>query len=604
MAKQVFKVGEAPWEQGQSSQPQSFEVGKAPWETGEARPVPVRQEQFPGEGYVRGGLKALPAAGAIVGGVLGTGLGPGGIAGGGMLGAAGGRALENIGESLLGDQKTRQDIYVEPAKDAAFEGLLTGAGGLIGRGAKVAGRYIKAPIENMLARLSQPAKEGAKEIIESAERLGTKPTKGMLTDQPFVQKLESSLAQTPSKAGQEVADKFTSVKDAMKGGAEKVFEPSRTALTNNQLSQSAREIMQSGITKKLEPAVSVYNTLEDTIGARPSVIGVAEKSLSRVASNISKLPYVKILGSAEEGFANQINKNLANIKNLQDLRNLRSYVGKVAGDNAVPSTMRNTAGEIYDKLSRLEQSSINRAVFDLNPTKSKAIGTEIIKKIRGANKVYASVSNELKDLAKQSGMGKIRNYADFERKLTEMSDEKLLSTFLKPNNAKLLGMVQKQFPEAFDTMKKAKLMEIYNKSLVKGEISIPKLLNNAKNIKDPGVQEMLFGKDGAKTLKDIETVYNSMPARVGPSGTPEGIEYMGFNPFSPSSWYRELASQAKAKVLENPQLFTRFKPITGADRVLKEAKPITKPQVVSRKLKESTVPRGLLAPLEEKNDRR
>lgn len=89
-----------------------------------------------GERLTRATLKSLPAAGAMFGGaagaVMGLPAGPAAIAtgvGGAGLGAATGEALKNLGERyLLGDEKTREDIYAGPAK-AALEGVTYEMGG-------------------------------------------------------------------------------------------------------------------------------------------------------------------------------------------------------------------------------------------------------------------------------------------------------------------------------------------------------------------------------------------------------------------------------------------------------------------------------------------
>lgn len=554
-------------------------------------PTQAREPQFPGEGYVRGALKALPAAGGMLGGALGFASPiPGGLVGGGMAGAATGKTLQNIGERALGDEITRDELYAGPVREGLVEGALSGAGGLVRRGAGLIGKYAKQPVQNVLSRLASGPKPGAEEITAAAERLGTSPTRGMLSDDKFIQKLESSIMQTPSRAGQELADEAAGVNKSMKTAAEGVFDPFRTAENKNQLAMAAKKSMGSAIDTRLQPAIDVYNE----VAQKSPLINVSQKSAKRIAQNIEKLPYAKILGTQESSFAKNINDNLARVENLEDLRNLRSYVGKLSGDNAVSSTMRHTAGEIYDKLSRLEQNSITLNVIETTKSGriSRALGKKMVADLRGANKVYAEASQDLKEIAKLSGMGKVSNYADFTRKLESMSDEQMLQKMFRPNNEKLLLKVQKSFPEAFESMKKAKMMELYSQSLTKGEISIPKLLNKAKNL-SPSVKKMMFGDKSDQVIKDIETVYNSVPQRVGPSGTPEGIEYMGFDPFSPSSWFKELTAQTKAKLLKNPEAFARFK---SKGPSLPKEKTVT--DGLKRKALESTVPRGLLAPLQ------
>lgn len=128
MAKS-FKVGEAPWEKEETSA-KSFKVGEAPWEQEES-------EGFTAKGLLKGTLESLPMAGSLFGGAVGTAAGPIGTIGGAALGAGAGKALENIGEKyLLGEEKTRPEIYIGPAVETLKGAAAEMGGQLIGPAAK------------------------------------------------------------------------------------------------------------------------------------------------------------------------------------------------------------------------------------------------------------------------------------------------------------------------------------------------------------------------------------------------------------------------------------------------------------------------------------
>lgn len=88
-------------------------------------------------GYTKGALATLPTVGTIGGGILGSSAGPIGTVGGAALGAGAGESLKNLGEKyLLGEDKSREDIYAGPAK-ATLEGATAEMGGqVLGAGAK------------------------------------------------------------------------------------------------------------------------------------------------------------------------------------------------------------------------------------------------------------------------------------------------------------------------------------------------------------------------------------------------------------------------------------------------------------------------------------
>lgn len=546
------------------------------------------KEMGMGERVGRGILKSLPAAGALAGGVVGSGIGPAGTFWGGALGAAGGRAVENFGENLLGDTKTVDDLYGAPVRDAAYESVAQGAGTVIGKGLSKAGGmiddYIVQPTKGLISRLGAPEKEGAEALKAAAERIGAEPTRGMLTGDRFVQNVESGLAQSATEPGQQMSKKLTGVNDALKEAGSDVVQSGQTLETPIQMAGRTKGLMNKTVEDRVAPAVEVYKKISD----ETPHIKVIDESTKRISRNIDNLPYAKIKGSPEQGFASQISNNLREVKSLDELRNLRSYVGKQFNNPMSPGTMRDTAGEIYHRLGKLEQNSITRSAIENSATEKKGadVAKAMINEIKGANKIYSETSKDLQEIAIQTGMGKVRNYQEFLRKLENIPDERLMDKMFNVNNVKNLKKMQTAFPEAFDVLKTAKVQDLYMQSLSKGEISIPKLVNNARRM-SPESKQLIFGPGATQKLNDIETVYNSTYQKVGPSGTPEGLEFTKFNPFSPKSWYNQLSAKAREWILENPEKFK-----TSAKKV-KVEQPQGLIDLKSR-LKRSTAPRSLL----------
>lgn len=99
---------------------------------------PQDDSGFSLEGFERGALQALPIAGSIAGGAVGTVLGPLGMVGGSGLGAMGGKALQDLGEKyLMGDQpKSREDYYKGLAEEAVLGSASEVGGQVIGKGLK------------------------------------------------------------------------------------------------------------------------------------------------------------------------------------------------------------------------------------------------------------------------------------------------------------------------------------------------------------------------------------------------------------------------------------------------------------------------------------
>lgn len=546
-------------------------------------------------GLLMGATETLPMVGGLLGGVLGAPAGPVGMGGGAALGAAGGKALENIIEAQFFDQdKTRSQLWTDPAKEAAFElgslgvaQMAGGAKGLLRKGYEAATKPFR--------KMATPIKEGGEELIKAGERIGVEPTRGMLTGEATIQRTESALAQSPTSAGQEVLSRLEDVDKGLLRASEEALSAGKTPLTKIQMAEQARKAMGSKIEKAFEPAAKVY----ERIASETPYVDVAKKGMKAISKNIKNLPYAKIVGSQESAFAKQIGKNLDKIKTLDELRNLRSYVGKQLSDPNVSHTMKQTAGEIYGRLSRAEQRAITREAIKAarNAKHGQTLAGEMIREIKDANKVYSRVSKDLQSLAQKIGMKRPKNYADFMRNLEQIPDEKFMDKFFNPNNIKALKEFQSQFPEAFDQIRKSRIADVYEKSLTKGEVSIPKLLNRVKRM-TPEARKLIFGEGSDQKLKDIETVYNATYKKLGPSGTPEGNVWMALKPTKYlTNWLNEWSDAAKKHMLDNPDQFMKMR--EGylkrlAERQIPQSAKALRGEAARNRMKYSATPRLLM----------
>ena len=133
-----------------------------------------------------------------------------------------------------------------------------------------------------------------------------------------------------------------------------------------------------------------------------------------------------------------------------------------------------------------------------------------------------------------------------------MTDENIYKKFWSSNNYRGLQTFQKEFPEAFEIIKTAKLGELYNKAMKDGQINITTLVRESEKM-SPQVRNLIFGKDGDMILKDLKVISESMPPKMGPSGTPQGQEFRDFGWLSPKDYINEGRRMIQYWVLKNPQ---------------------------------------------------
>ena len=132
-------------------------------------------------GYIKGGAESLPIIGGIGGAVLGTAGGPVGTVGGAAAGGYLGKAAENfIEKEVLGEEKERKDVYVEPLISAAEMGAGEGIGTAVTKGGKVllntslgkqATGAIKGGATKIAASLTGLAEQEIKTFAKNAEKI-------------------------------------------------------------------------------------------------------------------------------------------------------------------------------------------------------------------------------------------------------------------------------------------------------------------------------------------------------------------------------------------------------------------------------------------------
>lgn len=155
--------------------------------------------------HVRPWLDALPTAGMVAGGALGLESGPGALVTAGLGGAAG-EALKNLGEKyILGEDKSRSDIYGNPVK-GFVEGVT----------AEMGGQAIGGAIESAPAG----AKWVAQKIGKVFSNIPEETTGRYMTDPAAInaapprQKIADDILDLKNQAQQQVSDAHQSLQDA------------------------------------------------------------------------------------------------------------------------------------------------------------------------------------------------------------------------------------------------------------------------------------------------------------------------------------------------------------------------------------------------------
>jgi hypothetical protein len=483
-------------------------------------------------GLVRSSLNALPMAGSIAGGVVGGGTGvaetltSGGVAaplavaqavGGSAAGGLAGQTVKDYLESkIFGD--------VNPAKESPIsetaKGLMTGAENEMG------GQILSKAV-GAIPAITQSSNADA--IAAAADKLGIKPTPGMLSDSPSFRSLENSLQQSPSIPGYLMRKQSEPIKQMV------MYKIGGALDDASSLSpyEAGNEIKQGLISKTSEDFMPSQLAYKDIQSLTPDM-ELSANAQGRVANNLSNIKQATLMPSSPEaGIANRFAEGINNAKSVDDLESLSSSAKGILRDPNASYNEKQAAVEALSRIERLKNNSIirNAIAAARNPQEGQDIGSDIISEIKGAHQSYRDAIQQYQQLGEGSGLTKANSGpSGIVNDIESTPSEKIPDMLFQTKNNDFLNFLKDKYPEQYNLAKQQKLRQIFQKSLgPDGNISPSNFMSAIKNY-SPEVKAHLFGSD-VDTLNDVKTVLQSIPGKTGASDTPRGLEYLHmFNP--------------------------------------------------------------------------
>ncbi len=463
--------------------------------------------------------------GGNVGGGLATAFVPGlNLAKGATIGKTAAQAALMGGVGGLG--ASEGETVAEMAPDIAQGAALGGVMGGVSKAIPQAVSSSMAKARGLLDDLTPEKVKNIDALMASAKELGVDLTPGMKSTSFTERGLENSLSQSPSPWGAFVRRAQDKAYKGISKGAEEVFESSGKSKV--QSGEAIKKGFSDAIKERGEPIGELFEKIKYST----KDIDVPQASRNRISKSIVNDKMIKILPN--EGLsarAKAIGESVKNLSSVDDIKSLRTYVGK-ALESSQDSNERAMFGKIYDKLSKLEENTMKRAAIKTarTPGEGAKIGKEMLGEMKLAKTLYKDYMTDIKDLAHGARLGDIRTPGDFTAKLEKLSGEEIVDKFFNKTNARALESMKQQTPEIFSELKDAAIEGIKNKSMVVPRGGGDKVLDPKKAVKElsklgPEIRTLITGDKSGK-LKAVETLLNSVPENVGPSGTPMGS---GFN---------------------------------------------------------------------------
>jgi hypothetical protein len=398
-------------------------------------------------------------------------------------------------------------------------------------GIRLAGNAIQSGAEKAAAKISPAAKKAnADEIIKAGKELGIEITPGMLDDSGYVERLESSLAESPSWLGQSIHRKLKSVRDGLRSASQETLKDG-SKMSELELGNEFKSGMNQAVHERLDPISGVF----DDVAAQTKNIPLSERSLNAVQRNANSLDEMQMGIGVEK--AQKYVDAIPRLKNADQVKKLMTLLNEDI--TAAQGAERQVLSAIKDKLSNLEKNSIMRSAIQhakesggvMRSATGEKIGADIVGDLKDARSGYRELATDLGGIAKETRIPSKGSPNQFLSAVENIPSEKIGQTFGTWKNNRSLVSLQEKFPIQFDLLRKGKLNNILEKSVStaensQGGFSTHKFLKAVGDL-EPEAQQMLFGKDVAK-IGNIKALKNAIPRDFNPSHTAsQGIWQQG-----------------------------------------------------------------------------
>lgn len=381
-------------------------------------------------------------------------------------------------------------------------------------------------------------KEDAPEIKLASQKLSEatgmeiKTLPGQISASEELHRWQSLLLQTQSSIGmmarQFMNDGFTAV--------QKVYESafsSANKMTAVEVGESWGTRILENLRKQEEPARQLFETLKTFTRNIP-----LEDSYKK-----SAVKFIEGLDGFKQRTGSPVNKRgklaikwINEAQTVDDLKgaitDLREMIPAVAskGDKYA---IKNIV-EIMKELEDLATEGVAKKVaLDSGDQAVKDAIGGLIELRKEARKGWHSYMNDLREFSDMIGAKKVRSLSDFEEFIETEAPEKIVRRLFDRGNIKKIRRLKEKFPEESQYLFDYQKNKIIEKSYNGGELSLLKVTRELdKYQKDfPELYKVIFDDFDREILEAAQTYYNSiykLPKKLGPSGTPEGLEAQNY----------------------------------------------------------------------------
>jgi hypothetical protein len=461
----------------------------------------------------------VPVVGAIAGGAAGTpeAPGPGTVIGGGLGYAAGKHTAKLLDHYILGDPLESKGVggtVMQTAKDTG-EGILFELGGKalseVPGVARAGVAKANGAVKKLLGSgIEYTPKPDAAQIKGAADALGLQVPKAVLTDNPTFQKLESGLSQSGSLPAKGVRNQYNEFFKGVDKAGEKV-ENLKTTQSDFAIGSLIKGDLAEQVEKSTAPVTEMYSKLSPQM----KKIEVNEAVVNKAFGALKRNPIFQT--QQGKAAAEEIQDAVKGIGDLNSLKEFRSTLHKSLPKGA-SALDHERVDAIYDAVTSVRDNTINA----LKDGRSAPGGKydQLIDQITHADAAHSSNVNEINAVKSLLGTREFKSPSAMLDKLSEMKESDLAQRAANLDVTSMRALKEK-FPSVFEKAQVAKINDMISSSMNAKGFEVNRFMKQYDSLGQE-TKDLLFAKDIQQHIENLKTVKQAIPAKLGPSGTPEG----------------------------------------------------------------------------------
>lgn len=286
-------------------------------------------------------------------------------------------------------------------------------------------------------------------------------------------------------------------------------------LDKHSIGESIKTNIKQNLEARYEPIAKDYEAISNKFKGVDLPMDIKGSMVDKIATLVGEGVSQE---SGEAKLVQRVLKEVPNLKNLEQLRNYTSALGRETSGIA-KQELWEIGGKLRSALNDAEELTLNKVVAEQAP--------ELLQKHMDTNAAYKALKNTVGELNDRLKVGPHAGVKTFLRAMDDLDNEAVLSRLNPMNKASIIQELQTKFPEVAGMVRDYHLSNILKNSskFVKpGESINTNTLMKEINKLSPQMRAFVVPAEAEGKLTSLKTLLDSLPEKVGKSGTPQGLD--------------------------------------------------------------------------------